>query len=161
MIECLEDTFNIQAVRLGRDRVTGASRGFGFIVSSLSWRRHLYLTPNRFLLKEFPTTEDSQKFMESPASADLKIRNHPLFTNYSNAPSPGNRVMSDGVHMDWMCNMCGAINFARLDLTPKISWYMSLSDDLSVISVALHEAKMCKEWVMSPWVHPIFSRFQD
>ena len=34
MIESLKDTFTIQAIRLGRDRVTGASRGFGFIVSS-------------------------------------------------------------------------------------------------------------------------------
>jgi RNA-binding protein 5/10 len=65
------------------------------------------------LLKEFPTVEDSQKFMESPASADLRIRHHPLFMNYSNEPSPGQRLAPDVVHMDWMCNMCGAINFAR------------------------------------------------
>ena len=54
--------------------------------------------------------------MESPAAADLRIRQHPLWTNYSSAPTPGHRFGQDGVHMDWMCNMCAAINFARSSL---------------------------------------------
>lgn len=40
MVESLNDTFTIQAIRLGRDRLTGASRGFGFIVSSEAHAGH-------------------------------------------------------------------------------------------------------------------------
>ncbi|WOK98340.1 SUPPRESSOR OF ABI3-5 isoform X1 [Canna indica] len=111
-----EDLYQILAewgplrhVRVIKERNSGASRGFAFI--------------------DFRDVDSARKMMDSIGDNGLVIDGRKLFFEYSSkptggavAPSFGHESMARSSHghgrsitlpCDWMCTMCGCLNFAR------------------------------------------------
>ncbi|EPS74452.1 hypothetical protein M569_00302, partial [Genlisea aurea] len=98
----------LQHVRLIKERNSGASRGFAFI--------------------DFPSVESAQAMMDRLAQDGLLVDGRKVFFEYSSKPTGGGggpHGMDGGsrygrgsrrnimIPSDWMCLICGCINFAR------------------------------------------------
>ncbi|MQL96459.1 hypothetical protein Taro_029140 [Colocasia esculenta] len=109
-----EDLYQILAewgplrhVRVIKERSSGISRGFAFI--------------------DFPSVEAAQSMMDGIGNDGLVVDGRKLFFEYSSKPTgaggppfsqenstrPGHGSSRGGIPSDWMCTMCGCINFAR------------------------------------------------
>ncbi|KAJ6842776.1 SUPPRESSOR OF ABI3-5 isoform X1 [Iris pallida] len=110
-----EDLYQILAewgplrhVRVIKERNSGISRGFAFI--------------------DFPTVEAARNMMDGVGEAGLVIDGRKLFFEYSSKPTGGTGAPSAGQEntfrsghgfsrfaapSDWMCTICGCVNFAR------------------------------------------------
>ncbi|XP_047092185.1 SUPPRESSOR OF ABI3-5-like isoform X2 [Lolium rigidum] len=92
----------LRSVRVIKERPSGLSRGFAFI--------------------DFPTVEAARKMMESTGDNGLLIDGRQIFFEYSKPtggdslehvarPAYGRRSIS--APCDWICTICGCMNFAR------------------------------------------------
>ncbi|GMH45124.1 hypothetical protein BSKO_13081 [Bryopsis sp. KO-2023] len=92
VFEGLPSCPKIESIRIMRDRITGQSRGFAFV--------------------DFASVDDARKVMDGGFSGPVEIDGCRLHMEYSSAPLPA-KPSSGSAHLDWVCNMCGAVNFAR------------------------------------------------
>ncbi|KAL6888467.1 hypothetical protein ACP4OV_009493 [Aristida adscensionis] len=98
----------LRSVRVIKERNSGISRGFAFI--------------------DFPTVEAARRMMESTGDNGLEIDGRKVFFEYSSKPTGGMSGPFFGqehftrstyghrnvaVPCDWICNICGCMNFAR------------------------------------------------
>jgi RNA-binding protein 5/10 len=69
------------------------------------------------LLQDFATVDDARVLMESEARWQLQMSGHQLLLDYSHgAPasrSGGSQSAELQPALDWICDMCNAVNFAR------------------------------------------------
>eukprot|EP00252_Welwitschia_mirabilis_P014229 TRINITY_DN3132_c0_g1_i1.p1 TRINITY_DN3132_c0_g1~~TRINITY_DN3132_c0_g1_i1.p1 ORF type:complete len:875 (+),score=212.77 TRINITY_DN3132_c0_g1_i1:446-3070(+) len=102
----------LKHVRIIRERSSGLSRGFAFV--------------------DFPSIEAAQKMMDEVGDHGLKVDGCNIFFEYSSKPTggiggPQSRQLSSAgsnhgsykgssLGFDWICNVCGYINFARRTL---------------------------------------------
>ncbi|KAJ1269436.1 hypothetical protein BS78_07G211800 [Paspalum vaginatum] len=98
----------LRSVRVIKERNSGMSRGFAFI--------------------DFPTVEAARRMMEGMGENGLEIDGRNVFFEYSSKPTSGMGGPSLGQEnfsrptyghrtaaapCDWICTMCGCMNFAR------------------------------------------------
>ncbi|ONM53210.1 SUPPRESSOR OF ABI3-5 isoform X5 [Zea mays] len=98
----------LRSVRVIRERNSGMSRGFAFI--------------------DFPTVEAARRMMEATGENGLEIDGRNVFFQYSSKPTGGMGGPSLGQEnftrptyghrtaaapCDWICTICGCMNFAR------------------------------------------------
>ncbi|KAK1284197.1 hypothetical protein QJS10_CPB21g00089 [Acorus calamus] len=110
-----EDLYQILAkwgplrhVRIIKERNSGVSRGFAFV--------------------DFPSVEAARGMMDSIGDDGLVIDGRKLFFEYSSKPTggsgapsfgqestgkPGRGLRNSTIASDWMCTICGCVNFAR------------------------------------------------
>uniref|UniRef100_A0A383VFE6 Uncharacterized protein n=1 Tax=Tetradesmus obliquus TaxID=3088 RepID=A0A383VFE6_TETOB len=85
---------NVQSVKVLRDRLSGNSRGMAFV--------------------DFASVDDARVLMESEQRYDLAMGGRRLLLDYSHgAPSRGGGDAGGAAALDWICDMCSAVNFAR------------------------------------------------
>ncbi|KAG6396675.1 hypothetical protein SASPL_142830 [Salvia splendens] len=97
----------LRHVRVIKERNSGVSRGFAFI--------------------DFPSVDSAQAMMDKLGHEGLLVDGRKLFFEYSSKPTGANGIvgMDSGsrsghgsyrsmmVPSDWMCTICGCVNFAR------------------------------------------------
>ncbi|XP_066306895.1 SUPPRESSOR OF ABI3-5-like isoform X1 [Miscanthus floridulus] len=98
----------LRSVRVIKERNSGMSRGFAFI--------------------DFPTVEAARRMMEATGENGLEIDGRNVFFQYSSKPTSGTGGPSLGQEnftrptyghrtvaapCDWICTICGCMNFAR------------------------------------------------
>ncbi|CAM0903994.1 unnamed protein product [Alopecurus aequalis] len=93
----------LRSVRVIKERPSGMSRGFAFI--------------------DFPTVEAARKMMEGTGDNGLLIDGRQIFFEYSSKPTGGDSLEHAGrptygrrnisAPCDWICTICGCMNFAR------------------------------------------------
>ncbi|CAM6102917.1 unnamed protein product [Calypogeia fissa] len=109
LYHALADWGPLRHVRVIKERNSGVSRGFAFV--------------------DFPSMEAAQKMMDSVGYDGLVVDGRRLFFEYSSKPTgalgtPQGGVSgrgrssrgATGVGADWMCTVCGCVNFARRTL---------------------------------------------
>ncbi|XP_019446983.1 PREDICTED: SUPPRESSOR OF ABI3-5-like isoform X1 [Lupinus angustifolius] len=102
LYQILAESGPLRHVRIIRERNSGISRGFAFI--------------------DFPSVGAAQGMMEKLGDDGLVVDGRKLFFEYSKptgGPGPDGAIKSGHNHKmitvpsDWMCTICGYINFAR------------------------------------------------
>uniref|UniRef100_K3YPY9 SUPPRESSOR OF ABI3-5 n=1 Tax=Setaria italica TaxID=4555 RepID=K3YPY9_SETIT len=95
----------LRSVRVIKERNSGMSRGFAFI--------------------DFPTVEAARRMMEGTAENGLEIDGRNVFFEYSSKPTGGPSLGQENFSRptyghrtvaapcDWICTICGCMNFAR------------------------------------------------
>ncbi|KAL2653047.1 hypothetical protein R1flu_021175 [Riccia fluitans] len=109
LYHALADWGPLRHVRVIKERNSGVSRGFAFV--------------------DFMSVEAAQKMMEGAGYDGLVVDGRRLFFEYSSKPTGGigapqgvtsgrggNSKSSSGTGTDWMCTVCGCVNFARRTL---------------------------------------------
>ncbi|KAG8058197.1 hypothetical protein GUJ93_ZPchr0002g24885 [Zizania palustris] len=106
--QILADWGPLRSVRVIKERSSGMSRGFAFI--------------------DFPTVEAARRMMEGTVDNGLSIDGRKVFCQYSSKPTSGMSEPSHGEEnftrytyghrtaaapCDWICTLCGCMNFAR------------------------------------------------
>eukprot|EP00775_Hariotina_reticulata_P007964 gene7965-8162_t len=88
---------NLSTIKVLRDRHTGGSKGMAFV--------------------DFATVDDARVLMESEGRWQLQLGGQQLLLDYSHgAPasrSGGSQSAELQPALDWICDMCTAVNFAR------------------------------------------------
>ncbi|KAL3684871.1 hypothetical protein R1sor_002893 [Riccia sorocarpa] len=109
LYHALADWGPLRHVRVIKERNSGVSRGFAFV--------------------DFPSVEAAQKMMDGAGYDGLVVDGRRLFFEYSSKPTGGIGAppavtsgrggpskSSSGTGTDWMCTVCGCVNFARRTL---------------------------------------------
>lgn len=64
------------------------------------------------LLQDFATADAARVLMESEARHTMVVGGQQLFLDYSSGPPVGG-AGPGAPALDWICDMCSAVNFAR------------------------------------------------
>lgn len=57
--------------------------------------------------------DDARVLMESEARYSMAIGSQSLHLDYATGPPGGGSGSAGGPALDWICDMCSAVNFAR------------------------------------------------
>ena len=65
-------------------------------------------------MQDFASVDDARVLMESEQRYELAMGGRRLLLDYSHgAPSRGGGDAGGAAALDWICDMCSAVNFAR------------------------------------------------
>jgi RNA-binding protein 5/10 len=74
-----------------------------------------------YAVQDFLSVDDARMLMESEARDNMVIGGQQLFLDYSSGPPVGSSGQGPAgpAGLDWICEMCSAVNFSRCTGRPS------------------------------------------
>jgi RNA-binding protein 5/10 len=74
-----------------------------------------------YAVQDFLSVDDARMLMESEARDNMVIGGQQLFLDYSSGPPVGSSGQGPAgpAGLDWICEMCSAVNFSRCTGQPS------------------------------------------
>jgi hypothetical protein len=97
------------------------------------------------LLQDFESVDDARQLMESEARYNSVIGGQVLFLDYSSGPPGGaaGQGPAGGPALDWICDMCSSVNFARSASPPDNTTTAQHGTDQCIPSVRRLAVQRC------------------